>query len=122
MPGRVGPGAAAGGYPLSVQEHFRLPGLPGEDYVVLLCPLSGDAQGLTVETLREDRPGLRMYAVRRGDGARILLLVNGSEEAAEFVCPADEGLRELLRGASHTPDPNGECRLRVGAGRMTLLA
>ncbi|KRF02272.1 hypothetical protein ASG89_24800 [Paenibacillus sp. Soil766] len=116
-------GAVSGAYSLAVQEHFRISGDSGNDYLTLLYPKSGESSGLTVQSLRvdPDYPELRMYRVLREEQVLFHLLVNGSDSVHTCSLRSDVPLLNLLNKTSYTPESNGQCRIPIDAGRLAIL-
>jgi hypothetical protein len=116
-------GAVSGAYPLAVQEHFRISGDSGNDYLTLLYPKSGESSGLTVLSLPvgPDSPELQIYKVLRDEQALFLLLVNGSENGQTFSFQANAPLLKIQDMTSHYPDQNGQCHIQVDGGRLAIL-
>lgn len=116
-------GAVSGAYPLAAQEHFRIAGDGGSDYLTLLFPKTEESSGLTVRTLPvdPDSPELRMYRVLRDERALFHLLVNGTEQLQTFSFQADDPLWNLLDKSSCAPDLNGQCHIQLNGGRIAIL-
>ncbi|NOU65557.1 hypothetical protein GC096_16100 [Paenibacillus sp. LMG 31461] len=116
-------GAVSGAYPLAAQEHLRITGVCGSDYLTLLFPKTGESSGLTVRTLPVDPdfPELRMYRVLRDEQTLFFLLVNGADHLQTFAFQADASLLNLLDKSSFTPDASGQCHIQLDGGRLAIL-
>lgn len=116
-------GAVSGAYPIAAQEHFRISGDGGGDYLTLLYPKSHASSGLTIQSLPIDTDSreLRMYKILRHEETLFHLLVNGTERSHTFSCQADAALMNLQNKSFYTPSHNGECHIQVDAGRLAIL-
>ncbi|MDD9269223.1 heparinase II/III family protein [Paenibacillus sp. GCM10023248] len=118
-------GAVSGGYPLAAQEHFRISGDNGNDYLALLYPRSGASSGLTVTVLDSpvdpESSDCRMYKVLRDEQVLFLLLVNGAEHAQAYSVPSRSPVWSLHDKSLHPPDANGHCSIEVAGGRLAIL-
>ncbi|CAN7426845.1 heparinase II/III domain-containing protein [Paenibacillus sp. LjRoot56] len=116
-------GAVSGAYPLAAQEHLRITGDCGSDYLTLLFPKSGESSGLTVRILPvdPDSPELRMYRVLRDEQTLFLLLVNRADHLKTFAFQADRPLLNLLDKTSCKPDANGQCHIQLNGGRLAIF-
>jgi hypothetical protein len=93
----AGEGAVGGAYPLAAQQHFRVHGKAGEDYVVLLLPRTAADPALRLEPLQcEDAgEGVRVYKLSRADGAWCVAAINGSRQCRRVRVPGGTVLRVL---------------------------
>ncbi|MEK4061358.1 MULTISPECIES: heparinase II/III domain-containing protein [unclassified Paenibacillus] len=93
----TGEGAVGGAYPLAAQQHFRVHGNAGEDYVVLLHPRAAAAPALRLEPLEceEAGEGVRLYKIARADGAWCVAAINGSTMTRRIRVPGGVPLRLL---------------------------
>jgi hypothetical protein len=62
-----------------------------------------------------------MYKVLRDEQVLFLLLVNRADQSQTFSFQAHAPLLNLHDKTSHTPDPDGQCRLQVDGGRLAIL-
>jgi hypothetical protein len=101
----AGEGAVGGAYPLAAQQHFRVHGKAGEDYVVLLHPRTAAAPLLRLEPLQgEDdyEGGVRVYKISRADGAWCVAAINRSGQTRRVRVPGGAALRVLGFGLEDT--------------------
>lgn len=93
----AGEGAVGGAYPLAAQQHFRVHGNAGEDYVVLLHPHTATAPLLGLEPLlcEDAGGGVRVYKISRADGAWCVAAINGSGHTRRVRIPGGVPLRVL---------------------------
>lgn len=121
-------GAVSGAYPLAVQEHFRIRGDSGGDYLTLLYPKSGASSGLNVQMQTqslpvntEDSEELRMYTILREEQVLFHLVVNGSDRVHTCSVQSDVPLMNLLDKTSYSPKSDGQCRIPVDSGKLAIL-
>lgn len=93
----AGEGAVGGAYPLAAQQHFRVHGKAGEDYVVLLHPRPAAVPPLRLEPLlcEDTGGGVRVYKISRADGAWCVAAINGSGQSCRVRIPGGSPLRIL---------------------------
>ncbi|WP_151733558.1 heparinase II/III domain-containing protein [Paenibacillus tengchongensis] len=118
----AGEGAVAGGYPLGTQQHFTISGQAGSDYVILLQPRAADRPPVSI-TLPDCGPlpeGVRLYEVTGRDGARLILALNGSGQAALIRVPGG-GTAEPLIGTGAAVPGAGEWLLLPGELQAFIL-
>lgn len=103
-------GAVGGAYPLPVQQHFRVRGQPGNDYLAVLYPQRKEASPVRVERLAAYAlPQVRVYAVQPPDLPPFLIAVNGSRQPQTVLLGAYGKLRLLEEGSSgSSPDKENE--------------
>ncbi|OAS17809.1 heparinase II/III domain-containing protein [Paenibacillus oryzisoli] len=119
-------GAVSGGYPLAVQEHFRISGDSGGDYLSLLYPKSRESAELTLQiqpllVASDDSEELRMYRVFQEEQVLFHLVVNGSDKVHTCSVQSDVSLMNLLNKTSYTPESDGQCRIPIDGGRLAIL-
>ncbi|MNC03630.1 Heparinase II/III-like protein [compost metagenome] len=95
----AGEGAVGGAYPLAAQQHFRVHGRAGEDFVVLLHPHAEGTPALRLEPLAlepaDAADGVRLYKLSRADGGWCVAAINGSGVTRRVRVPGGAALRVL---------------------------
>ncbi|UQZ34014.1 hypothetical protein C2I18_11025 [Paenibacillus sp. PK3_47] len=118
----AGEGAVGGGYPLMVQQHFRVHG-GGGDYLVLLHPRKEQAPALRLEPLDAGAAaaeGVRMYKITRPGGAWLAVMINGSGESCRVSVPGGTPLRLLGAADAETAGVDRAGWLNLEPGSITL--
>ncbi|MBT2291330.1 heparinase II/III family protein [Paenibacillus albidus] len=119
----TGDGAVGGAYPLAAQQHFRIHGGPGSDYLVLLHPQGEGSPGVELARLDDGRneAGIRLYKVSQQRGGWFIVAVNGSARAQQTSLAGLGPLRSLGgRGQIVAADPGKET-LIIEAGMLYVL-
>lgn len=112
----VSEGAVSSGYPLAAQQHFRVGGEAGADYLALLHPHAEGTLPLLAEPLYcgplPDE--VRLYQAAMPDGRRFVIALNGSAEEQRVCIPDGKGLKPL--GGTRFPAGAGPEDANVASG------
>lgn len=120
-------GAIGGGYELGAQQHFRVHGTAGQDYITLLHPRRQGSPPLVVNALHDVTlpEGIHMYQLRSHDGRELVYVLNASKLGQE-VPFALEGKFRLLTAErdQHAFDNlyTAERKLPIGVNQIHIFS
>lgn len=120
-------GAIGGGYELGAQQHFRVHGTAGQDYITLLHPRRQDSPPLVVNALHDVTlpEGIHMYQLRSHDGRELVYVLNASKLGQE-VPFALEGKFRLLTAERDQPAFDNlytaDRKLPIGANQIHIFS
>lgn len=118
-------GALGGGYELGIQQHFRIHGQAGEDYIVFLHGRASDntASALSLAPLNSPAlpEGVYMYKLSTEAGQELIYVLNGNNSEQDIDLALEGNYRRLHAYSNQDVTVGTDRKLRIGPNQIHIL-